>query len=176
MSDTNGKFPTISVLMPVYNTERYLREAMESVLAQTFTDYEFIILDDGSTDRSVNIIRQFAERDERIRFFPLEHLGYVNLLRRGLSQCRGEFIARMDSDDVCMPDRFEKQINFMRANPDVVACGSRITVVDPFGSPLDNPQHKLAHKEIEAELLLGVGWAMVHPVVMMRREAVMKVG
>ena len=128
MSNTNGTVPTISVLMPVYNTARFLKEAMESVLAQTFGDFEFIILDDGSTDGSVNVIRQFAERDDRIRFFPLEHRGYVNLLRHGLNQCRGEFIARMDSDDVCMPERFEKQINFMRANPDVVACGSRRAV------------------------------------------------
>jgi glycosyltransferase involved in cell wall biosynthesis len=172
----NGKVPTISVLMPVYNTARFLEEAIQSVLAQTFADFEFIILDDGSTDGSIDIVRRFAERDDRIRFVPLEHRGYVSVLCHGLSLCRGEFIARMDSDDVCMPERFEKQINFMRANPDVVACGSRITVVDPFGSPLDHPQHKLAHEEIEQELLFGVGWAMVHPVVMMRRDAVMKVG
>ena len=172
----NGKIPTISVLMPVYNTERYLKQAMESVLAQSFEDFEFLILDDGSTDHSVNVIRHFAEHDDRIRFFPLEHRGYVSLLRRGLNHCRGEFVARMDSDDICMPDRFEKQINFMRANLEVVACGSRITVVDPFGSPVDQPQHKLTHEDIEQELLNGVGWAMVHPVVMMRREAVMKVG
>ena len=162
--------------MPVYNTERYLKYALESVLAQTFTDFEFIILDDGSSDSSVHIIQEFAENDERIRFFPLEHRGYVSLLRRGLNHCRGEFVARMDSDDICLPDRFEKQVNFLRANPDVVAVGSQIVIIDPYGSKVEQPQHKLAHEEIEKELLNGVGWAMVHPAVTMRREALMKVG
>src|SRR5436190_13777792 len=115
--------------MPVYNTERYLKYALESVLAQTFTDYEFIILDDGSTDSSVHIIQEYAENDERIRFFPLEHRGYVSLLRRGLNHCRGEFVARMDSDDISMPDRFEKQIGFLRAHPDVIVVGSQIKVI-----------------------------------------------
>src|SRR5262245_7131674 len=112
MANGNGKVPAVSVVMPVYNTERYLSTAIESVLAQTFTDFEFIILDDGSTDASVHIIRQYAENDERIRFFPLEHRGYVSLLRRGLNHARGEFVARMDSDDISLPNRFEMQVAF----------------------------------------------------------------
>jgi len=176
VSYTNGKVPAISVVMPVYNTERYLKYALASVLAQTFTDYEFIILDDGSTDSSVHIIQEYAENDERIRFFPLEHRGYVSLLRRGLNHCRGEFVARMDSDDISMPDRFEKQVNFLRANSDVVAVGSQITIIDPYGSRVEKPVHKLCHPEIEKELLDGVGWALVHPAVLMRRDALMKVG
>src|SRR5687768_3557201 len=162
--------------MPVFNTERYLKYALESVLAQTFEDFEFIILDDGSTDSSVHIIQEYAENDERIRFFPLEHRGYVSLLRRGLNHARGEFVARMDSDDICTPERFEKQVDFLRANPDVVAVGSQIVVIDPYGSKVEKPQHKLSHEEIEKELLNGVGWAMVHPTVTMRREPLMKVG
>lgn len=176
MSYTNGKVPAVSVVMPVYNTERYLKYALQSVAAQTFEDFEFIILDDGSTDASVHIIQQYAENDERIRFFPLEHRGYVSLLRRGLNHCRGEFVARMDSDDISLPQRFEKQVNFLRANADVVAVGSQITVIDPYGSCVEKPVHKLCHEEIEKELLNGVGWALVHPTVMMRREALMKVG
>jgi glycosyltransferase involved in cell wall biosynthesis len=176
MSSTNGKVPEVSVVMPVYNTERYLVPALESVLQQSFTDFEFIILDDGSTDSSVHIIQQYAENDERIRFFPLEHRGYVSLLRRGLNHCRGEFVARMDSDDISMPDRFEKQVNYLREHPDCVALGSRVVLIDPFGSPMENPPHKTAHPEIEQELLNGVGWAMVHPTVMMRREPLMLAG
>ena len=121
----------VSVVMPVYNTERYVAHAVQSVLSQTFEDFEFIILDDGSVDRSMHIIQEVAENDDRIRFFPLEHQGYVSLLRRGLKHCRGEFIARMDSDDISTPDRFEKQVDFLRVNPDVVAVGSRVILIDP---------------------------------------------
>jgi glycosyltransferase involved in cell wall biosynthesis len=176
VSYTNGKVPAVSVVMPVYNTERYLRYALQSVLAQTFTDFEFIILDDGSSDSSVHIVQEFAEVDDRIRFFPLEHRGYVSLLRRGLNHCRGEFVARMDSDDISMPDRFEKQVAYLRANPDCVAIGSQIVIIDPYGSRVEKPAHKSGHEEIEKELLNGVGWAMVHPAVMMRRDALMAVG
>jgi glycosyltransferase involved in cell wall biosynthesis len=162
--------------MPVYNTERYVAHAVRSVLAQTFEDFEFIILDDGSTDNSVHIIQEYAEDDDRVRFFPLEHQGYVSLLRRGLNHCRGEYVARMDSDDISTPDRFLKEIEFLRANPEVVAVGSRVVLIDPFGSQFEQPGHKTTHEEIEAELLKGVGWAMVHPSVMMRRDALMRVG
>lgn len=176
MGSTNGKIPAVSVVMPVFNTEDYLPYALQSILSQTFTDFEFIILDDGSTDRSVRIVQEHAEGDDRVRFFPLEHRGYVTMLRRGLHHCRGEFIARMDSDDISLPHRFEKQIAYLREHPDVVAVGSRVELIDPFGSKVETPPHKTTHEEIEAELLNGVGWAMVHPTVMVRREPLMRVG
>ena len=176
MSGRNGKVPAVSVVMPVFNTERYVAHAVKSVLGQTFEDFEFIILDDGSSDSSVHIIQEYAEGDDRVRFFPLEHQGYVSLLRRGLNHCRGEFVARMDSDDISTPDRFEKQVAFMRANPEIVAVGSRVVLIDPYGSQFEQPGHKTTHEDIEAELLKGVGWAIVHPTAMMRRDALMKVG
>src|SRR4051812_2181746 len=107
--------------MPVYNTSRYLREAIDSILSQTFKDFEFVILDDGSTDDSPAIVREYASRDSRVRFVPLEHCGYVNVLRRGLEEAHGEFLARMDSDDISLPTRFETQIKYLRENPDCVA-------------------------------------------------------
>jgi glycosyltransferase involved in cell wall biosynthesis len=172
----NGKVPAISVVMPVFNTEQYLPYALESIRAQTCEDFEFIILDDGSTDSSVHLIQQFAEGDDRVRFFPLEHRGYVSLLRRGLNHCRGEFVARMDSDDISMPERFEKQLAYLRANPDCVAVGTRVALIDPYGSRVEKPTHKTTHEEIETELLAGIGWALVHPSVMMRREPLVRVG
>ena len=172
----NGKIPSVSVIMPVYNTEAYLAHAVQSVLSQTFKDFEFIILDDGSIDNSVHIVQEFAEHDDRIRFFPLEHRGYVSLLRRGLNHARGEFVARMDSDDISEPQRFEKQIAYLREHPEIVALGSRVTLIDPYGSRVEKPTHKITHEEIEAELLNGVGWALVHPTVMMRRDALVNVG
>jgi len=162
--------------MPVFNTERYLIYALDSILGQTFEDFEFIVLDDGSSDASVHIIQEYAERDDRIRFFPLEHRGYVSLLRRGLNHCRGEVVARMDSDDISMPERFQKQVAYLLEHPDVVAVGSRVVLIDPYGSRCENPSHKTTHEEIEADLLNGVGWAIVHPTVMMRREPLMRVG
>jgi glycosyltransferase involved in cell wall biosynthesis len=176
LSGTNGKLPAISVVMPVFNTEKYVALSIDSVLNQSFTDFELIILDDGSSDASVHIVQEFAENDDRIRFFPLEHRGYVSLLRRGLNHCRGEFVARMDSDDISEPQRFEKQIGYLREHPDVVALGTRVVLIDPYGSRVEKPTHKIGHEEIEAELLNGVGWALVHPTVMMRRDAMIKVG
>ena len=162
--------------MPVFNTEQYLPFALESIRNQTCEDFEFIILDDGSSDASVHIIQQFAEGDDRVRFFPLEHRGYVSLLRRGLNHCRGEFVARMDSDDISMPERFEKQLAYLREHPDVVAVGTRVVLIDPYGSRVEKPTHKTTHEEIEEELLAGIGWALVHPSVMMRREPLIAVG
>src|SRR6266545_4880452 len=91
--------PTISVLMPSDNVESYIHDAIESVLRQTVPDFEFVIVDDGSTDETVEIIRAYAKQDPRIRFFPQTHYGYVTMLRMGLKECRGQYIARMDSDD-----------------------------------------------------------------------------
>src|SRR5207249_680660 len=87
-----------------------------------------------------------------------------------------EFVARMDSDDISMPDRFEKQIAYLRAYPEYVAVGSRVVLIDPYGSGVEKPAHKTTHEEIEAELLNGVGWAIVHPTVMMHRDALIRVG
>ena len=87
-----------------------------------------------------------------------------------------EVVARMDSDDIALPDRFEKQVAYMAEHPECVAVGSRVVLIDPYGAKVERPTHKTTHEEIESELLNGVGWAMVHPTVMMRREPLMRVG
>lgn len=120
--ETASKSPVVSVLMPVYNGEKYLREAIDSILAQTFTDFEFIIINDGSTDKTEEIILSYS--DLRIHYFKNEkNLGIVGTLNRGLDLCKGKYIARMDADDVSLPERFEKQVVFMENHPSVVACG-----------------------------------------------------
>jgi glycosyltransferase involved in cell wall biosynthesis len=168
--------PLISVCMPVFNADRYVREATESILNQTFSDFEFIIIDDGSTDDSHQILEELARRDSRIRLVSRPNTGYTVALNEALALARAPYIARMDADDVSMPDRFEKQIKYLQANPDCVLVGSRILTIDPFGSPLYEPRHKLVHEAIEEELLAGVGWAIVHPVSMMVREQIIAVG
>ncbi len=114
--------PTISVVMPVYNAEAYLRESIDSVLNQTFSDFEFIIIDDCCTDSTAAILSSY--NDSRIRVFKNEtNQGLTKSLNRGIELAQGKYIARTDADDVCMPTRFEKQIGFMQAHPEVGLCG-----------------------------------------------------
>jgi glycosyltransferase involved in cell wall biosynthesis len=169
--------PIVSVVMTVYNTQRYVGEALESVLAQTFADFELVIIDDGSTDRSPLILKDFALRDRRIRLVSRRNTGIVRAANEGIEMARGRYLARMDSDDVCLPHRFETQVRYLDDNPECVVVGSRVIVVDPYGSPVLESGQKLTHEEIDAELLSsGGGWAIVQPSAMMRTDAVRKVG
>ena len=169
--------PTVSVVMTVYNTRRYVAEAVVSVLAQTFADFEFVVIDDGSTDGSTGILKTFAKRDPRIRLVSRPNTGIVAAANEGIGLARGRYLARMDSDDVCLPRRFETQVRYLDEHADCVVVGSRVTVVDPYGSPVFESGQKLTHEEIDAELLSsGGGWAIVQPSAMMRTEAVRRVG
>lgn len=167
---------TVSVLMPVYNGARYLAEAVESILAQTFADFEFVIVDDGSTDRSAAMLDEYARRDPRIRIIRRPNTGIVGALNDAIAESSAPLIARMDADDVSLPQRVEKQVAYMGEHPECVALGSRVIGIDPYGCVLFESEHKLAHEEIDKELLNGVGWAIVHPVAMLRRHAVERVG
>lgn len=163
--------------MPVYNAERYLAEAVESILAQSFMDYEFLILDDGSSDGSPAILKDFVARDARIRLTTRPNKGLVPTLNELLGQARGEFIARMDSDDVSLPQRFERQVEFLRAHPDCVAIGSPALVIDPEGDPLCTWFQRRSHDELDSQNLDGAqGASLCHPSVMMRRQTVLDVG
>ena len=123
--------PRISVLMTAYNAEKYIAQAIESILNQTYTDYEFIIINDGSTDDTPNIIRHYADSDSRIIFIDnKQNQGLIAVLNQGLDMARGEFIARMDADDISLPKRFEKQVAYLDANPDVGVLG---TLIHGFG-------------------------------------------
>jgi glycosyltransferase involved in cell wall biosynthesis len=173
---TQTTAPTVSVLMPVYNAARYLAEAVESVLTQTFRDFEFVIVDDGSTDRSPQMLDEYARRDPRIKIIRRANTGIVGALNDAIAGSTAELIARMDADDVSHPERLEKQVAYMRDHDECVALGSRVTGIDPYGCALFESEHKLAHEEIDAELLKGVGWALVHPVSMLRRESLQRVG
>ncbi len=168
--------PLLSVCMPVYNAEQYVRQATESILTQTFSDFEFIIIDDGSTDGTRAILDELAERDPRIRLISRPNTGYTVALNEAIGMARAPYMARMDADDISMPQRFEKQIVYMQSHPECVLLGSRILTIDPFGSPLYEPNHKLVHEEIDRQLLNGVGWAIVHPVSMIVRSHLVALG
>lgn len=108
--------PTVSIYMPMYNASRYLRECIDSVLAQTFTDFEFLIADDGSTDNSVKIVESYS--DPRIRLIKREH-DYIATLNTLISEAKGKYIAKMDADDIMTPNRISDQFSFMESNTDV---------------------------------------------------------
>lgn len=168
--------PRVSILIPAYNAQRYLTQAVESMLAQTYRDFECIVVDDGSTDATPRLLAELAERDPRLRAIRVPHGGIVEALNAGLYAARGELIARMDSDDISLPDRLERQIQFLDANPEVVALGTKIILVDPYASPLWEIDIHCEHARIEEEMLRGNGWAIFHPTVVIRRAALDKVG
>jgi glycosyltransferase involved in cell wall biosynthesis len=163
--------------MTVYNAESYLGEAVDSILAQTFADFELIVIDDGSTDGSTAILRDYVGRDERIRLTSRPNTGVVRAANEGIAQARGRYLARMDADDIALPQRFARQVAYLEAAPDCVLLGSRVTLIDPYGSPVAVSGQKLTHDQIERELLTGGGgWAVVQPSAMMRTDAVRAAG
>lgn len=168
--------PAVSVVAGAYNAQRYLPEMIESILGQTFTDFEFILVDDGSTDGTPAILERYAAKDGRIRPMRIPHGGIVDAANAGLGATRAELIARADADDVALPQRLDKQVRYMAEHPECVCLGSRMLLIEPYGSPMGETAHNLTHEEIEAELLRGSGWAMPQPVAMMRKSAVIKVG
>ncbi|QJW92708.1 glycosyltransferase [Frigoriglobus tundricola] len=167
--------PTVSVLMPVYNGERYLAEAVDSVLAQTFTDFEFVIVDDGSKDGSLAVLQWYAARDPRVRIISRPNTGIVGALNDGLAAARGELVARMDADDVCHPERFRTQVEYLRAHPACVVVGSRADLIDPDGERIGRWDMALDHDEIDRANLAGK-LTIVHPSLVFRRAAVVGAG
>ena len=115
--------PKVTIVTAVYNGEKYLEESINSMLNQTYEDFEFIIVDDGSTDNSQRILKQIT--DSRIRVFQQKNQGQTNALITGINHAKGELIARLDQDDYSFPDRLKRQVEFMDTNPRVVLCGSR---------------------------------------------------
>ena len=127
---------TISVLMSVYNGQNWLSEAIDSVLKQTFHDFEFIIVDDGSTDHTSEILHFYQSLDSRIKIFPKANTGLTDSLNYGASFAGGEWIARLDSDDICEVTRLSKQYEYVTAHPDVIWLGSGLTLVNSHNSPI----------------------------------------
>jgi glycosyltransferase involved in cell wall biosynthesis len=167
------KQPKISVIMPVYNASAYLREALESILKQTFVDFEFIIVDDGSKDDSRSIIASYT--DPRIRY--VEHkknMGLIATLNEMLELAQAPYVARMDSDDVSLPTRLEKEYAYLEQNPDVVAVGSEATVISIDGRPLYEQVALAEHEAIVR--ILAVASPFVHGSVLLRRDAVLLAG
>lgn len=164
--------PAISVLMPVYNNDRHLRVAVESILNQTFTDFEFIIINDGSTDGSSITLNALVKEDSRIRLYERPNTGYCRALNEGLGYARGEFIARMDADDIAVPNRFERQIAYLREHPECVALGGRVLLIDNDDDPIREMCQEQSHEDIDKAHMEGKGGTIIHPAMMARRAAI----
>ena len=167
--------PAVTVVMPVYNGEMYVAEAIESVLGQTYTDFEFIIVDDGSQDGSFEIIRSYEACDDRIRVLRFKrNLGSPIARNHAINLSTAEYIAMLDCDDVCLPQRLERQVEYLSANRAIGVLGSGAQAVNAELSPLyrfDLPEH---HALIAFNVF--VGSFFVHPTVMMRRQLLDAVG
>jgi glycosyltransferase involved in cell wall biosynthesis len=155
----------VTVLMPVYNTAPYLKAAIDSILTQTFTDFELLIIDDASTDGSVDTVKTYT--DARIKLIEKpQNTGYTNSLNLGLELATGQYVARMDSDDISLPERFAKQVAFMDAHPEVGVCG---TWIKTFGCPQPAViQYPTSHDRIAIQLFSSSQFA--HPSVMIRKS------
>jgi glycosyltransferase involved in cell wall biosynthesis len=161
--------------MPVYNCAPYLDEAIWSVRRQTFTDFECVIVDDGSSDGSTEIIQKHKEQDTRILFITQTNSGLVAALNAGIALCRGAYVARMDQDDVALPDRFERQVRFMQTHPDIDCVGGWALVIDGHGAEKNLIRFPLDSASINAALSEGT-YALLHPTIMVRATALIGVG
>jgi glycosyltransferase involved in cell wall biosynthesis len=154
--------------MPVYNAEPYIKSAIESILTQSFNDFEFLIYNDGSTDKTHDIITSF--NDKRIVYKNIEkNAGYLNLLNDGLAVAKGRYIARMDSDDIAFPKRFEEQFKYLEENPEVGICGSWIEFIGEQSGVIERP---VSFEEIQYGLFFGC--PLTHPTIMMRTDMIQK--
>ena len=150
--------PLVSVIMAVYNGELYLAQAIDSVLSQTLTDFELLIVDDGSQDSSAKIIRSYQKRDSRIRFFQLEtNRGISDARNRAIAEANSKYATIMDCDDICMPQRLEQQVAFLEAHPEIGLVGVSGRAVDKDLSPLFELNMQRNHCLIVLEMFIGVG-------------------
>lgn len=167
MIEGSGK---ISVIMSVFNSEEYLKDSIESILCQTYSNFEFIITDDGSTDKSIDILNSFRDKDKRILLIKnLKNLGLTKNLNIMISLAKGDYIARMDSDDISLPQRFEKQLIFLENHKTIGVCGTYSCV---FGKHIKEKIMRFPekHEDIRSNLLFEN--VIVHSSVMLRKKII----
>ena len=158
--------PKVTVVMSAYNAEKHLRESIDSILNQTFEDFEFVIIDDGSTDKTFDILKSY--QDLRIKIINNEkNIGITRSLNIGLKFVSGEYVARMDADDISEPKRLEKQVEFLDAHPSVGVVGINSLIIDEQGNLLGQISHPISHSKIMSQILLDNRF--VHSSVMLRK-------
>jgi glycosyltransferase involved in cell wall biosynthesis len=161
--------PLVSVVLPVYDSETWLEASIASVLGQTLRDLELILIDDGSTDGSARIIERLARCDGRVRVERhATNLGLIPSLNHGLEAAGGRFVARMDADDVCRPDRLARQVEFLEAHPEIFLVGTDAVLIDARGREFDRTWRATAPDRIAA--LLPRRNEITHPTIVFRRD------
>ena len=160
--------PLVSVIMSVHNASAVVGQAIDSILKQTFRNFEFIIIDDGSTDGSGEILRKYAESDNRIRLYSQPQSGVITAVNRHSRNARGKYIARMDADDISLPQRFEKQIQFLEAHSEIGILGTWIQDIDVEGKPII--EWPVPSDPVVVRWFLFFGNCVAQPSVMMRRD------
>jgi glycosyltransferase involved in cell wall biosynthesis len=161
--------PRVSVVLPVRNEERYVEDAVASILRQSFGDFELIVVDDGSTDRTGEILAAVAANDRRVRIVPSDGRGLVDALNTGVAAARGTYIARMDADDISLPDRLERQVEELDERPSLGVLGTRVRYIDADGDVIGVWDVPVGTRLVHWSLAFGT--PIAHPTVMMRRAA-----
>ena len=170
-----SKYPLVSVLMPAYNAEKYINEAISSILKQTFTDFEFIIINDNSTDETVSIIEKYQKLDNRIiLIYNKKNLKMAKALNAGIKIAKGEFLARMDADDWSFPDRLKKQVLYMQKHPEVGILGGNMEIMNKTGERIGCRKYAHIDKEIRSKLFRYSPFS--HPLIMIRKSFLDKIG
>lgn len=172
---SNKVTPTISVILPVYNASLYLQAAVSSILNQSFSDFEFLIFDDGSTDKTLQMLKKFASEDTRVKIFSRENKGLIATLNELIDNSLGRYIARMDADDISLPDRFFKQVMFLDSNPEIVVVGSWIEMINDKSQQISEVRSPIEHEKIDQKNLAGHS-SISHPSAMIRKSALLEVG
>ena len=166
----------VSIILPIYNAERFIEKAIASVLSQSYCNFELIAIDDGSTDSSLQILERLAENDKRVKVISRDNHGLIHTLNHGIELAKGSLVARMDADDICEPHRIEAQVNFMADNPNVVCVGGQINLIDICGREIMQMIMPLDHEAIDAANYSGVSHGIVHPTALMRLSALRMIG
>jgi glycosyltransferase involved in cell wall biosynthesis len=165
--------PLVSIILPVYNAEKYLHECLNSIIAQSFRNWELIIINDGSTDNSETIIHIFiasVSTFNKVIYVPLEHKGLPFCLNKGIGLARGKYIARMDADDIMFENRLQVQVQFLENNPDVGVLGSHAIEIDENGQEISKMKRPIENLEIKNALDYCCPCPIIHPTVMMRKK------
>lgn len=161
--------PKVSIITTVYNCEKYISKSIESILNQTYENFEFIILNDGSNDGTGDIISKYSSEDSRIKLISSEsNIGRVSSLNKSIETSKGKYIALQDADDISKPDRIEKQLNFLEDNPEYVLVGSDVSVIDKSGKTISRPVRPVHNNELQFSLLFRCTFA--NPSIMFRKR------
>ncbi len=167
--------PLVSIVIPVHNGEKYIRESLDSCLGQTYEDIEVIVVDDKSEDKTLSILQEYQQKDQRVKVIPVEKQnGLGNVINIGIKQSKGKYIARMDADDIMYRDRIDKQLQYLESNPNCVAVGGQIDIIDSNSDNIGHREYSQNNQDIKNNRFLFQPFA--HPAVMLRKSTLEEVG